>query len=158
MSSSECLCVSCQANIQATLRPGIWIPGLRNLHYKEELWDLEYKPDEAFDIVSRAVQRKQDKWKWHIRKLDKTLRFVQLYVLSKYNWLDVVEIRLKSQEQWSQARVRSFSSGIFPVCIPLSPFLSALFCFIPYTDGGINQKRLDSLRVESNAALSVFDS
>ena len=32
-----CCCVRCQSTLQATLRPGYWIPGLRSLHAKEEM-------------------------------------------------------------------------------------------------------------------------
>ena len=50
-----CQLARAQASIQAKMRPGLWLPGLRNLHMAREVWEIKATPDECLDKLVAAV-------------------------------------------------------------------------------------------------------
>ena len=50
-----CQLAKAQAPIQAKMRPGLWLPGVRNLHMAREVWEIEATPDECLDKLVAAV-------------------------------------------------------------------------------------------------------
>lgn len=50
-----CQLARAQASIQARMRPGMWLPGVRNLHMAREVWVIKATPDECVDKLVAAV-------------------------------------------------------------------------------------------------------
>lgn len=50
-----CQVARAQASIQARMRPGMWLPGVRNLHMAREVWVIKATPDECVDKLVTAV-------------------------------------------------------------------------------------------------------
>ena len=42
--AQACCFAHCQGPIQAFLRPGIWLPGVRNLHMTKDTWEISASP------------------------------------------------------------------------------------------------------------------
>ena len=75
MSSGACCCARSQAPAQAFLRPGVWIPGLRNLHRVKEEWAMEGSPNECMEALTATVQSFEERDKnFEIRKSDNESR------------------------------------------------------------------------------------
>lgn len=51
--------------------------------------------------------------------------------------------------------IRGFSSGVFPVWIPLSFVWNCLFCWVPFGDVGMNQRRIRAIREAMNLRPNV---
>lgn len=50
-----CQLARAQASTQAKMRPGMWLPGVRNLHMAREVWEIKATPDESLDKLIAAV-------------------------------------------------------------------------------------------------------
>ena len=50
-----CQLARAQASIQAKMRPGMWLPGVRNLHMARQIWEIKGTPDECVDKMVAAV-------------------------------------------------------------------------------------------------------
>ncbi len=48
-----CQIATAQAPLQACLRPGLWCPGVRNLHSARETWSI--KADGVDEVIDRLV-------------------------------------------------------------------------------------------------------
>ena len=149
MATGGCCCAACQAPIQAFIRPAVWIPGIRNLHSRRERWIIEgATPERCLEDVAQAVEKVKTGEHLVVHRMDKTKNFIQIFSLTKANWLDVVEIKFQatSAAERIEAEAYSFSSGFLPVCCPLSFLFNAIFCIAPFTDRGLNERRLKELR------------
>jgi hypothetical protein len=51
-----CQIAQCQAPVQACLRPGMWLPGVRNLHSARETWEVKADVNTAIDRLVSAVE------------------------------------------------------------------------------------------------------
>lgn len=144
----ECCCASGQAPIQAFLRPAVWIPGIRGLHSFREKWIIEgATPERCLEGVKQAVEKLETKERLVVHKLDKAKNFIQIFSFTQASWLDVVEISFQGKsEQNTEAEAYSFSSGLLPVCCPLSFVFNCVFCLAPFSDSNCNERRLSRLR------------
>ena len=145
---SGCCCANAQAPIQAFLRPAVWIPGVRNLHSSREMWIIEgATPERCIEDVQQAVGKVETGEHLMVHKVDKANHFIQIFSLTPSNWLDVVEIRFQAiSAQKTEADAYSFSSGVLPVCCPLSFLFNAVSCWFPFYDNNFNERRLKELR------------
>lgn len=50
-----CQLARAQASVQARMRPGMWLPGVRNLHMDRQIWEIKATPDECVDKLIAAV-------------------------------------------------------------------------------------------------------
>ena len=50
-----CQLARAQASIQAKMRPGVWLPGARNMHMSRQIWEIKATPDECLDRLVAAV-------------------------------------------------------------------------------------------------------
>lgn len=147
--AKSCGIAECQAPAQAFLRPGVWLPLVRDLHRARESWSLQATPDECLEDLLKGVNAIEEKWDFTVHKVDREKHFVELFSFtSTYNWLDVVEIEFQEGEQsgTTTASAHSFSSGFLPACCPCS-FVANVFLFwVPFYDSGLNSRRLDAIR------------
>lgn len=51
-----CQVARAQAPLQACLRPGMWLPGIRNLHSARESWKIDASVTEAMNSVVSGIQ------------------------------------------------------------------------------------------------------
>ena len=145
---SQCCCATCQAPIQAFIRPAVWIPGIRNLHSFRERWIIEdATPQRCLEDVTQAVEKVKTGENLVVHKIDKTKSFIQIFSYTAANWLDVVEIRFHATSaERTEAEAYSFSSGVLPLCCPLSFIFNTIFCWVPFWDHHFNERRLKELR------------
>ena len=64
-----CQLARAQASIQAKMRPGMWLPGVRNLHMAREVWVIKATPDECVDKMVAAVDAIPHEELMEIRKV-----------------------------------------------------------------------------------------
>ncbi|XP_062505580.1 uncharacterized protein LOC134182213 [Corticium candelabrum] len=155
-----CCLSSCQAPVQAFLRPAMWCFGMRNCHKSDEIWHIDCSPAEAVeklvDAINKASQNTDQDYDIH--EVDKTRHFVQMYSYTKSQWLDVVEIQMQpDKESGTRAIARSFSSGIIPVCCPLAPIFNSLLCWVPFSGNHFNDQRLEALRNSMDVPVQVVE-
>ena len=145
---SGCCCATFQAPIQAFIRPAVWVPGIRGMHSFRERWIIEdATPESCLEDVTQAVGKVNTGERLVINKIDKANNFIQIFSYTAANWLDVVEIRFQATStERTEAEAYSFSSGLIPVCCPLSFVFNVIFCFAPFTDRKFNERRLKELR------------
>lgn len=149
-----CLFATCQAPIQAALRPAMWIPGIKKLHSRKERWTVKMAtPEEAFDDAVKALTKLEDKEfdgkMIFLSKTDKNRLFVQCYCFSKIQWLDVVEMSFHDGGNGSTlAQVYCFSSGALPLIIPppIPLILNLALFFLPFWDNHFNKMWLEIIR------------
>ncbi|XP_046839500.1 uncharacterized protein LOC124433766 [Xenia sp. Carnegie-2017] len=136
-----CILSLLQSNIQAKLRPAVWLPGVRNLHSCAERWEIpELVPEESLQKVIDAVARLAEMEDIYLHSVDREKNFVQIFCYTKAGWLDVVEIDLyPGRFQGTQGNARSFSTGLLPVWVPLSFLLNSIFFFVPFYDRNLNR-------------------
>ncbi|XP_065830543.1 uncharacterized protein [Oscarella lobularis] len=147
-------CVSrWHAPLQACSRPSMWCFGERNLRRMVETWHMDVSPNEAFDkIVEAAKKLSQEQHELfedaEVSKENKDELFLQIFSYTpKCQYLDVVELHLHpGQESGTRVEAISFSSGFWPAWFPCGPIWNMLCCWIPFTDGDLNKKRLEALR------------
>ena len=98
--SKSCGIAECQAPAQAFLRPGVWLPVVRELHMAKESWSIQATPDECLEDLLKGVDAIKEKWDFTVHKVDSEKHSVELFSFtSTYNWLDVVEIEFQEGEQ-----------------------------------------------------------
>ena len=51
-----CQIAQCQAPVQACLRPGMWLPGVRNLHSARETWEIKAGIEAAIERLVAGVE------------------------------------------------------------------------------------------------------
>ncbi|CAB3983047.1 Hypothetical predicted protein [Paramuricea clavata] len=117
-----CILSAAQSTLQATLRPAIWLPGIRSLHSCSERWEItELTPAICVQKVVDAIARLAEKEKIFLHKVDRERNIVQIFSYTKAEWLDIVEIEFyPGQFSGTEGKARSFSSGLLPVWVPLS--------------------------------------
>ncbi|XP_065190424.1 uncharacterized protein LOC135821298 isoform X2 [Sycon ciliatum] len=143
---ANCCFSQCQGPFQAWLRPGYWIPGVRNLHSCRQTWDLDGTPSENFDRLSHFIEENERQQNWILRQANSDTHFIQIFTYTPSQWLDVTEIQLQPGPQsGTRAVCKSFSSGFLPVCVPGAPLWNAIFCFVPFSDMNLGEKRLNML-------------
>ncbi|XP_003383684.1 PREDICTED: uncharacterized protein LOC100638328 [Amphimedon queenslandica] len=163
--AKSCCFAQCQGPIQAAIRPGLWLPGVRNLHLATETWTISSSPQAAFDAIVEAVGSIADEENLIIRKERKAELYLEIWSYTPYcNWLDIVEIRLHDVQPDSStnnetiAEARSFSSGLFPACCPLGFIFSSIFFWVPFSGNNFNTHRLEAIRKAiTSAAVTVSD-
>lgn len=145
---SGCCCATCQSPIQASIRPAVWIPGIRSLHSFREKWFIEgATPERCLEDVEQAVGKVDTGERLVIHKINKDKNFIQIFCYTAANWLDVVEIRFRAASaEGTEAEAYSFSSGVLPVCCPFSFVFNTIFCWVPFWDHNFNERRLKELR------------
>ena len=160
---SGCCCATAQAPIQAFLRPGVWIPGIRRLHSCRERWILEgATPERCLEDVTQAVEKIKTGEHLIVHRIDKTKNFIQIFSYTSANWLDVVEIRFHlgfhaASAERTEAEAYSFSSGVLPVCCPLSFVFNTIFCWAPFWDHNFNERRLKELRNKMDVKITSVE-
>ena len=55
MQRPTCEVAKAQAPIQAYLRPGMWCPGVRNLHMARETWSISASLDKAMESLVAGI-------------------------------------------------------------------------------------------------------
>lgn len=157
---ANCCCANAQAPIQAFFRPSVWIPGVKNLHSFRERWIIDgATPDKCLEDVTQAVEKVDTGEHLVVNKVDKERHFIQIFSFTAANWLDVVEIRFHAtSEKRTEGDAYSFSSGLIPVCCPLSFVFNAIFCWVPFWDHNFNQRRLMELKKAMSIQVSAVES
>ena len=141
-----------QAPVQAFLRPSMWFCGVRNLHMFKEIWQIpNATPEKCVQSLANTVKKLQNTestGSLEVHKIDKEGGFIQIYSYTNTcGWLDVVEVQFRpARESGTEASALSFSSGLFPVTVPLSFVWNIIFFWAPFSGNGFNKKRLHSLR------------
>ncbi|KAH9502442.1 hypothetical protein Btru_075690 [Bulinus truncatus] len=137
-----------QSVIQCPLRPGVWLPGIRNLHSHREKWKFNNDSITAnLEAVVKAlddvIHEDKSRSYWVINKKDIriTKGFLQVFVYTKAEWLDIIEIKFTGKN----AEVWSFSSGFLPLCIPLACFFNLFLFWIPFLDMKLNRHRINKI-------------
>lgn len=51
--------------------------------------------------------------------------------------------------------IRGFSSGLFPLCVPLSFIWNSIFCWVPFGDHGMNERRVRAVREAMNFNVNI---
>ena len=145
---ANCCCANAQAPIQAFIRPGVWIPGVKNLHSFRERWIIESAtPDECLEDVTQAIEKVDTGEHLVTHKVNKERQFIQIFSFTAASWLDVVEIRFHAtSEGRTEGEAYSFSSGVLPACCPLSFVFNVIFCWVPFWDHNFNERRLRELK------------
>ena len=64
-----CQVAVAQAPIQAYLRPGMWLPGVRNLHMARETWLMQAPPDESLEELLEGVDSIAKEKLLHVHKV-----------------------------------------------------------------------------------------
>mmetsp|Transcript_5654 Transcript_5654/g.7759 ORF Transcript_5654/g.7759 Transcript_5654/m.7759 type:complete len:170 (-) Transcript_5654:19-528(-) len=130
--------ISLQGNIQSKLRPGSWLPGIRNPHSEEVEWKFpeSTSKETAMNAVSEAATSLDN---FLERSNDKESRTIVIDTFTKAKWMDQVVLKFKedgSDGGELKAQVECCATGFFPLIVPLAPLLNIIFCFIPFGDGG----------------------
>ncbi|KAL5476279.1 hypothetical protein EMCRGX_G026202 [Ephydatia muelleri] len=142
-----CCLAEAQASAQAFLRPAVWVPGLRNLHWVRETWKVNGSPVECMQLLAKGVEKIAEQENLQMRKMDEDRHFAQIFSFtSGCNWLDVVEIQFAEQEGNTIATAVSFSSGFLPAYCPFSFIWNCLLFWVPFSSNGFNSGRLTAIR------------
>ena len=142
-----CCLAEAQGSAQAFLRPAVWVPGLRNLHWVRETWKVNGSPVECMQLLAEGVERIAAEENLQIHKMDEDRHFAQIFSFtSGCNWLDVVEIQFAEHEGNTMATAVSFSTGVLPACCPLSFIWNCLLFWVPFSSHGFNSGRLAAIR------------
>lgn len=157
-----CLC-SGQANIQAIIRPGIWIPIIRSMHVYEEKWKVSANPIICSKDVIQAITKLRSR---SLRGNIFTVGYVEeksecskveIFVYTRCRNVYVIQLNFRIEESSGCiARVRAFSSGIFPSWFPLNFVFSSLFFFVPFYDMGKNASWINMLRSQITIPLEII--
>lgn len=146
-----CFC-RCQGNIQSFVRPGIWLPGFRSPHMYQETWQIATNPPVCMRTVISAVRSlnvdEQDGRLYELAKVDDEACFIQINAYTYGQSLHVIEIHFSENTvtACTEAKVRSFSSGLLPVSVPLCFLWNCFLFFVPFCDCGQNRFWLHSIR------------
>eukprot|EP01147_Barroeca_monosierra_P007468 gene7468-544_t len=132
-----------QSGIQTTLRPALWLRPLAHLHSSRKTWSLKNVSivDAKHQILEAAVKQAS---RFQLAEPQTRGNTIQILSYTKAEWLDVIEFELQQSGSSVLVVAHSFSSGLFPVCIPGAPILNMALCFVPFLDHGFNKKRLDA--------------
>mmetsp|Transcript_13512 Transcript_13512/g.34324 ORF Transcript_13512/g.34324 Transcript_13512/m.34324 type:complete len:168 (-) Transcript_13512:287-790(-) len=137
--------VSVQAAVQGAIRPGTWLPGVRNFHSEVQEWTISVPVVEAMEKVWAAAEELRDAG-YSPRKLDKENKVVVIdFFTAKAKWLDQVVLRFSSLGSGCKCVATNSSTGVFPLVIPLAPVLNVALCWFPFGDGGKCANTLDRL-------------
>ncbi|KAI8782758.1 CAunnamed protein product [Biomphalaria glabrata] len=137
-----------QSGIQCTLRPGVWLPGIRNLHSHKEKWKLNSESvnsnlEAVVKALTEVIQEDKTRSYWLINKKEVGLLegFLQVFVYTRAEWLDIIEIKVSGKN----AEVWSFSSGFLPLCVPFACLLNPFLFWIPFHDMKLNKHRINKI-------------
>lgn len=159
---ASCLCTA-QGNIQARIRPGMWIPLIRSLHVYEETWSIAANPVVCSQDVLHAVSQLRTR---SLRGNVFTVGLVQegaenshleILVYTKMRYVFVIRLNFNadSTSGGTVARARSFATGVMPAWFPLGFFFSCLFFFVPFHDCGFSALWLRMLRKSMTIPIEV---
>eukprot|EP00730_Choanoeca_flexa_P000189 TRINITY_DN10086_c0_g1_i3.p2 TRINITY_DN10086_c0_g1~~TRINITY_DN10086_c0_g1_i3.p2 ORF type:complete len:220 (+),score=29.29 TRINITY_DN10086_c0_g1_i3:1592-2251(+) len=133
-----------QSDIQASLRASIWIPGVRNPHMYRAKYQVSGSLEEVQSAISAGVAAHDTEFQMSVAKTEPN--FVQAYAYTKAEWLDVSEFSLSNDGSTSvNVDVLAFSSGFVPVAVPLAPVLNGAMAWFPFSDMGMNYKRVSAI-------------
>eukprot|EP00052_Salpingoeca_macrocollata_P023772 m.210007 g.210007 ORF g.210007 m.210007 type:complete len:238 (+) comp22102_c1_seq25:31-744(+) len=131
-----------QGPVQAFLRPAMWIPYMRNLRYHTETKQFARSRDDLFNALVAAFQQWNSevaqggegllRCKLHLHTQDAARGYLEVHCYTfKAEWLDVVQVYIADN---GTVRVRSWSSGFMPTCVPvLGPLLSVALFWLPFS-------------------------
>ncbi|XP_043238924.1 uncharacterized protein LOC122390251 isoform X1 [Amphibalanus amphitrite] len=142
-----------QADLQGALRPGRWLPGLRTPHMFEETWRAGSTPSVCLLALVRAAKQLRAGVKCQVKTMSEwssQARATLHFFTASLSWLDVVDVDFVSVDGSTIITLRSFSSGLLPVSLPLAPLLNACLFFFPFYD-------FDQNRCWIGALKQVFD-
>lgn len=107
-----CQIAQAQAPLQACLRPGMWLPGVKNLHSARETWKIKAGMDTTIDRLVAGVEDIETEEHLVVHEVstdcicyirfvfsqliqvNKERNYVEIFVFTPgCNWLDVVEVR-----------------------------------------------------------------
>jgi hypothetical protein len=127
--------VAPQAAVQAVLKPAMWLPGVRRMHWEIHEWELEESVEAAMSLVWDCAFDGSRGWSQY--KLDRAGRRMVLHFLTpKAKWLDALELSFSAAGTGGGTRVRvsAFSTGMLPLSIPLAPLLNVALLWFPFGD------------------------
>eukprot|EP00611_Tribonema_gayanum_P009622 TRINITY_DN1943_c0_g1_i1.p1 TRINITY_DN1943_c0_g1~~TRINITY_DN1943_c0_g1_i1.p1 ORF type:complete len:166 (-),score=46.57 TRINITY_DN1943_c0_g1_i1:532-1029(-) len=152
--------VKVQADIQKVLKPAMWLPVIRTPHYYSERWTSDGGDAASFlEDVQKSVAALESS-----TRDDGTLfrlstaagDTVTVCCFTKSRWLDLVDIKVAHESGKTQATVRGYSTGLFPLSIPGAVLLNPLFCWFPFDDHGFSRNVwLPAIRNGLSAACTV---
>ncbi|GBO30151.1 hypothetical protein AVEN_187914-1 [Araneus ventricosus] len=159
-----CLC-SGQGSIQAKIRPGVWIPGIRSLHVYEETWKIAANPvvcsKDVLQSVTKLRRRSLRGNVFTIGYVEEKAECSRVEILVFTRCRNVYVIRLRFVNEESAGcigHVRAFSSGIFPSWFPLNFVFSSILFFVPFYDMGQNAKWINILKSQMTIPIDVVES
>ncbi|KAK7475042.1 hypothetical protein BaRGS_00033723 [Batillaria attramentaria] len=134
-------CSRAQAPLQSCLRPAMWFPGINRLHSHTEVWRTDTStPQQNIESIQRALMKviENDKTRsdFYINKVESY--FLQIFVFTRAEWLDVIEMHFEHDK----IKIFAFSSGFLPLFLPGACLLNVVFFWVPFLDWGMNEKRL----------------
>ncbi|KAK7088179.1 uncharacterized protein [Littorina saxatilis] len=134
-------CSRIQAPVQCCLRPAMWVPGLNQLHSHREKWKTEGSTsqinlDSVREALPRVIQADKTNSDFIVSKVESN--FLQIQVVTRAEWLDVIEMWFEDNE----IKISAFSSGFLPLCLPGACLFNLAFFWMPFSDMGMNAKRL----------------
>ncbi|XP_012942979.1 uncharacterized protein LOC106012991 [Aplysia californica] len=137
-----------QAPVQNFLRPAVWVPGLRNLHSHRETWTLpsdshQNNLESVLGALMTVIKEDKSGSFWDVQKNDLQVArgFIRVFVYTRAEWLDIIELTFKGTE----VQVWSFSSGFLPLFIPFACVLNVPLFWIPFLDNGLNKHRINKI-------------
>ncbi|KAK6192705.1 hypothetical protein SNE40_004131 [Patella caerulea] len=150
--------ISISSRIQSPLgllRPGMWLPGVRNFHCHKESWLCDASEKDRVTAVLESLKRvKQEDDTNSFYDIHKvTDNFVRIFVFTFVEWLDIIEIEMKP----NITHVTAFSSGFLPLCIPFACVINLALFWIPFSDMGQNKRRVDALKERISLQIQVIN-
>eukprot|EP01083_Nonionella_stella_P015135 42373_1 len=144
-------CLKYQAPIAAFLRPGHWIPYIRNCHRQSTTWSLKSesktKGEEYVNTINDVFEHCQ-----LIIYQSKATSYgflIEAYDFTKCcGWLDIVILKVYWDDKTPlEVRIEAIAgaTGVLPLLIPLAPLLNVVLCWVPFSDVGRSKKTLDNI-------------
>ncbi|KAH3877434.1 uncharacterized protein LOC127871785 [Dreissena polymorpha] len=146
-----------QAPVQALMRPSVWLPCCNRLHQWSEIWNVSCSSNELVDAILEAIRsiQRESTETWDVHKVCRETGFMRLFVFTRLEWLDVIEISPCGEHSY---QVVSFSSGFLPLFVPFACVINLALFWVPFYDMRINERRTDLLRSSINLPISLQDS
>ena len=154
--------VQLQSTVQAALRPAQWIPYIRNLHrYEMEIgkYKLSHftKSNDEKEIIENMILiiSKSNLIPTKTMKSNDGYIMEANYYTPGTAWLDVVTLKIIINKSNDTIFINGIgeSTGLFPLTVPLAPFLNIITCWFPFDDWGNNKTYLKTIKSNINSNL-----
>eukprot|EP01083_Nonionella_stella_P175521 611456_1 len=144
-------CVKYQARISAFLRPGHWIPCLRDCHAYSTAGCFKSESKTKGSEYVNAIRDAMEQCKLIVYQSKPTPYgfLIEAYDFTKCcGWLDIVILKVYWDDKTPlEVRIEAIAgaTGVLPLLIPLAPLLNVVLCWVPFSDVGRSKKTLDNI-------------